>query len=166
MRKKWSWIVAGIIVVLFFVAVYLPSFLDARVINKWYLVCHEMKSILDAEARFSQTHGGKYAALAQLAGDGSVDPELASGQKYGYSFTLVTTDSGFRLDAVPLNYKESSFRSGQGAYSFHADEKGVTHGGDKKGGRATPDDDELDCTLRETGIRHVYRGASNRNGNR
>jgi hypothetical protein len=97
-------------------------------------IIQSVRLIHSAEATYQATIGaGTYGSLAQLREAGYIDAALATGQKYGYTFTLTvthptaTTGAKLKLNATPQNYPRSGRRS------FYIDEFGEIRGADRNG---------------------------------
>ena len=86
----------------------------------------------------------RYGSLEELIADPLIHPDLASGSRYGYRFTVavsideVQNRSVFSAVGVPAVYPSSGRRS------FFVDETGVIRGADSHGGEATKYDAPLD----------------------
>jgi hypothetical protein len=100
-----------------------------------------VQSLHSAEYTYISTAGGVYGNLQQLAGLGLIDPVLATGEKYGYRFTVTVipyhsskTGASFYISAVPQRYGKT------GKHSFYIDEIGVLRGEDHNGAPATTQD--------------------------
>jgi hypothetical protein len=112
-------------------------------------VVQALRTIHSAEVTYQATNGaGVYGTLAQLRQAEFIDEALASGEKYGYSFTLTaiqptaTMPAQFKLTATPRVYPK------QGRRSFYIDEGGEIHGADKNGGLAGGNDPVIEsCSL-------------------
>jgi hypothetical protein len=101
-----------------------------------------MRTIHSAEITWFATSGNNmnYTGLAGLANAGLIDAILASGQRSGYSFSVVvvpqtpTEPAGYRAYAVPQLYGRTGRRS------FFVNEYGVIYGADHHGGPANEND--------------------------
>ena len=98
-----------------------------------------MRTITQAQLTYQSTVA-KYATLQELADRGLIAPELGSGIKNGYRFT-VTIDSEnpehFELTGVPVTYGKTGVRS------FYIDETFVMRAADNFGGPPTAMDDPV-----------------------
>ena len=119
-------------------AIAIPNLLAARTAANEGAAIHVLTKIHAAEATYQATSGnGAFGTLEQLATEGLIDPELASGSHYGYRFTVNTRTSryndlpGFQAVGVPLTYGSSGRRS------FYIDESGVIRAEDNRGAEAT-----------------------------
>ncbi len=113
-------------------------------------VIGSLRAIHGAQMTYAATYGnGHYAAtlealrLAEL-----IDPVLASGYKYGYTFGMLaapastSTPAIFIVSATPQRYPKT------GKLSFVIDTSGEIRGGDKKGRVATASDPYIDsCAI-------------------
>ena len=104
-------------------------------------VIQALRTIHGAEATYQGTTGsGNYGSLLQLSQENLIDSVLASGEKYGYLFTLAwqngtsTTPANFQAVAVPRQYQRTGIRS------FYIDANGMIHGADKQGAPANQND--------------------------
>ena len=99
-----------------------------------------LRTISQAEMTYQSTVA-KYGTLQELAASGLIDPNLGSGTKNGYTFT-VTLDSenpeSFEVTGVPLTYGKTGIRS------FYIDETFVMRAADNYGGPSTKMDEPLD----------------------
>jgi hypothetical protein len=115
---------------------------------------HALQTIHAAEMTFSATAGaGNFGNLQQLRNEGFIDAALATGEKYGYRFSLATSPfvpgqsfARFQLSAVPLRYGKSGKRS------FYIDQSGSIHGEDHNGEPATIKDPLISVCYGEAGI--------------
>ncbi len=98
-------------------------------------VLRSLTEIHSAQATyFSVIGNGNYGDLAALRQAGMIDSALASGEKYGFVYTLVVspftpphTPARYEIRAVPRIYRKS------GSRSYFSDASGVIRGGDKRG---------------------------------
>jgi type II secretory pathway pseudopilin PulG len=101
---------------------------------------HSLRTISQAELAY-QSNFAKYGTLQELAANGLIDPNLGSGTRNGYTFTI-TLDSenpeGFEVTGVPLTYGKTGTRS------FYVDETFVIRGADNYGGPSTKMDEPLE----------------------
>ncbi len=104
-----------------------------------------LRTVSSAEATYQSTSGyGNYGTLEQLGDQGLIDYILAKGHRYGYIFRLrvarasAKASASFETVAVPRRYGRT------GLMSFYINETGVIHGADKRGAKATINDDPLD----------------------
>lgn len=99
---------------------------------------HVLRSLIEihsAQATYFSTLGnGNYGDLAALRQAGMIDGAIASGEKYGFVYTLVVspytppnTPANYAIRAVPRIYRKSGLRS------YFSDASGVIHGADKRG---------------------------------
>jgi hypothetical protein len=112
-------------------------------------VMRALRQIGSGQATYQATTGnGNYASLADLNNAGFVDAALASGDKYGYVFTVSTVPfvpggsaASFAVTATPRVYRRT------GSRSFFLDQSGEIRGGDKNGQPANGSDPVIDdCT--------------------
>ncbi|HEY0427736.1 MAG TPA: hypothetical protein VGC76_08125 [Pyrinomonadaceae bacterium] len=119
---------------------------DSLVVNQLStndrLVMHAMRTIHSAEMTYLMTYGaGNFGTLTLLNVADLLDPALASGERYGYRFTLTANSastvfqSSFDLTAVPAVRAASRL-------SFYMNESGDIRGADR-GGRAATDSDPI-----------------------
>jgi len=101
---------------------------------------HSLRTISQAQVTYQNTVE-KYATLQELAASGLINPDLGSGTKNGYTFT-VTLDSenpeAFEVTGVPVTYGKTGTRS------FYIDETLVMRAADNFGGPSTKMDEPLD----------------------
>jgi hypothetical protein len=99
-----------------------------------------MRTVHSAEVTWFANFGYNYTDLAGLAQAGLIDAILASGQRSGYSFSVVvipqtpTEPAGYRANAIPQMYGRTGRRS------FFIDESGVIRAADHHGGPASAND--------------------------
>ncbi|HEX9963060.1 MAG TPA: hypothetical protein VGB00_19155 [Pyrinomonadaceae bacterium] len=105
------------------------------------LVINVLRQVYNAQVQYQTTFGvGDFGHLYQLRQANLIDDALASGQKYGYYFTLTATAQTtilpprFVLTAVPHMYRRTGFRS------FYIDHRCTLRGADKNGGAADAGD--------------------------
>ncbi len=129
-------------------AIVIPNLLASRKAANEAASISSLRSIHTAQATYQSTVGnGEYGTMDQLAAQRLITPELASGFRYGYEFTVdVRTGGydeppGFQVVAVPVTYGSTGIRS------FYVDESGVVRAGDNRGADAT----ELNTPLNEYG---------------
>lgn len=135
---------ATVVPVAIIAAIAIPNLLASyRAANEGSAI-HSLRTIAQAEMAF-QSSFAKYGTLEELASSGLIDPNLSSGVKNGYRFTL-TLDSenpeGFEVTGVPVEYRKTGMRS------FFVDETFVIRGGDNFGGPSTKMDSPLDSDPR------------------
>lgn len=120
-------------------AIAIPNLLAARRAANEGSAIHSLKTISSAEYAYQGTFA-KYGTLQELAESGLIDPNLASGTKNGYRFT-VTLDSSnpeaFEVTGIPVTYQSSGTRS------FYVDETFVIRAADNFGGPPTKMDTPL-----------------------
>src|SRR5262245_48361116 len=109
---------------------------DQRMFSARFVV-FAVRAIHSAEATYQATVGaGTYGTLQQLGEANLIDASLASGDKYGYHFSLSVTHRTatmpeiFKLSAVPRVYPKT------GRFSFYIDQIGDIYGADKNGAAA------------------------------
>lgn len=132
--------------VLFLTFVFCPSvFAKYPPSQNERLVMNAMRTVYNAQVQYQATVGaGAFGHLAALRHANLIDDALASGQKYGYYFTLMTTGpsaatpSRFFLTAVPRMYRKTGIRS------FYIDHRCSLRGADKNGGQATVNDPAIE----------------------
>ncbi len=103
-------------------------------------VIHVLRTIHSAEATYAETAGaGQYTSLNFLASTGLIDASIASGEKYGYRFTVswqnatTTNPPSFEVKAVSILRRPKRL-------SFYINENCEIRGADKLGREATIDD--------------------------
>ena len=108
-------------------------------------VVQAARSVLSAQMTYQATIGaGTFGLFSELQQANMIDAVLASGNKYGYVFTLSrthassTSPSKFHLTATPQSYPKTGRRS------FYIDETGELRGADKQGAAASTDDPIID----------------------
>jgi hypothetical protein len=112
------------------------------------LVMNALRKVYNAQVQYQATVGaGNFGHLAALRQVNLIDEALASGQKYGYYFTLATTNRSaasparFFLTAVPRLYRKTGIRS------FYVDHRCSLRGADKNGGQATLNDPAIEACV-------------------
>ena len=123
------WLLMAIPIVL---AIALPNLLAARVAANEAAAISSLRSIADAEDTFYRTHQ-RFGELSDLAADGLIKSEFATGFRAGYKFRVRqmnipgATLLKFDVTAVPTSYRNSGRRS------FLIDETGIVRAGDNHG---------------------------------
>ena len=91
---------------------------DYHRITNERLVISALKSLYEAESRYALTSGGgDFGTLTFLGQEGLIDPVLASGEKYGYIFSIevrstsASEPAGFFITATPRHYGRTGKRS-------------------------------------------------------
>lgn len=117
-------------------AIAIPNLLASRRAANEGSAMYVLRKISSAETEY-QSNRETYGTLEQLAADGLIDPELASGTRHGYRFKITVSTAGssramaFEAVGVPLAYPSSGRRS------FLIDETGVIREADNRGEDAT-----------------------------
>lgn len=113
---------------------------DAELSSNDRLVMHVLRTIHSAEMAYSATFGtGNYGRLDELLATDLIDASLATGEKYGYRFTVsvqfptATTLPSFEIKAVPAIRRPRRL-------SFYLNETCEIRGADKWGREATIND--------------------------
>lgn len=125
-------------------AIAIPNLLAARRAANEASTMATLRKIHAAEATYQATAGnGTFGTLEQLSEQRLITPELASGVRHGYQFTVELTsgldnEMGFEVVGVPVDYPSSGRRS------FFVDESGVIRAADSQGREATKYDKALD----------------------
>lgn len=108
--------------------------LSYRIAQNEKLAINAIRQISGAQATYQAISvDGNFGTLQQLAQAELIDNVLATGKKYGYTFTITvqlrttTTPSSFFVTATPQYYKRTGLRS------FFVDVSGIIRGGDKNG---------------------------------
>lgn len=129
---------------------------NSPILNNERFTINALNTINGAQATF-KSFNTTFATLQQLRDEDLIDPVLATGEKYGYVFsvTLVTNPSnqstGFQVLAVPQRYGRSGRRS------FYLDESGVIRGADRQGAPANADDLPIPVNCGESGAINLMR---------
>jgi hypothetical protein len=117
-------------------AIAIPNFMASRrAANEWSAI-NSLRTIAIAQVNY-QGKSGHFASLEELASRNLVDPQLASGSKNGYRFTVevlptaVPSMEGFQVMAMPVTYDSTGTRS------FLIDETLVIRAADNHGGPLT-----------------------------
>ncbi len=124
-------------------AIAIPNLLASRRAANEGATIATLRKIHSAEATYQAIHE-RFGELNELVADRLVDPELASGSRFGYRFKVVVSrdefqnQSVFSVVGVPVSYPSTGRRS------FFVDESGVIRGVDSQGGEATKYDAPLD----------------------
>ena len=117
-------------------AIAIPNLLASRRAANEGSAMYTLRKISSAEAAYQSTRE-TFGTLEQLAADGLIDPELASGTRHGYRFKLTVSTPefskavAFEAVGVPVTYPSSGRRS------FLIDETGVIREADNRGEDAT-----------------------------
>lgn len=130
------------LILVFLISLFLTSAIFSQTQIKEALVYKSLQRIHRAQITYQATVGnGKFARdLQSLAFVDFIDQPLATGEKYGYQFTLDGTEatlnpSFYSVTATPIRYPRNGRRS------FYIDSKtGVVRGADKKGADAVNTD--------------------------
>jgi hypothetical protein len=112
------------------------------------LTLRAMRILHGAQMTYAATYGnGNFGTLNSMGQAQLIDAALASGNKYGYVFTVSvrfstpTSPADFTATATPRVYRKT------GKLSFYIDTAGEIHGADKGGQPATGADPIIDdCT--------------------
>jgi type IV pilus assembly protein PilA len=119
-------------------AIAIPNLLASRRAANEGSSIAALRRLHSAEATYQSTTGnGAFGTLDDLAADGLITPELATGVRHGYKFTVdiraggYNEPAGFQAVGVPLTYGNTGIRS------FYIDESGVIRAGDTRGAEAT-----------------------------
>jgi type IV pilus assembly protein PilA len=122
--------VVCLIPVLMIAAIAVPNLMASiRAANEGAAL-YSLRRICEAEATYRSKMGdGPYGTLSDLKTADLISPELASGTKSGYRFTVELTSNrdGFAVRAVPITYGRTGVRS------FFVDESGVLRAEDSHG---------------------------------
>jgi hypothetical protein len=115
-----------------------------RLVNERFVI-NTLKSLYDAEVRFAKDFGGGgFGQLQGLYASGLIDETLASGEKYGYIFSIDVRGMnngippGFYITAKPQHYLKT------GKKSFFMNASCLIRGGDKNGSNANENDPILE----------------------
>jgi type IV pilus assembly protein PilA len=129
---------AAIPVILIIAAIAIPNLLRARMAANESMAAVSTRTLVVAEAGYSSSHPnlGYTCTLSDLAADGLIDSNLASGQKNGYVFELTdcmpSVEGGpnakFRVVAYPMTPNATGTRA------YCSDESGMVKS-DEKGSR-------------------------------
>jgi type IV pilus assembly protein PilA len=132
--------VAAIPVILIIAAIAIPNLLRARMAANESSAVRAVRQMVTAEVTYSTNHPqtGYTCNFSELAGEGLIDGNLASGQQRGYSFELLgcsaaaegQANSQFRVVAYPVT------KNTTGTRAFCSDESGVI----KMDGKGSPQD--------------------------
>jgi prepilin-type N-terminal cleavage/methylation domain-containing protein len=122
-------IVVAIIVILLAVAV--PNLMTARSNAAETVVIREIQTIHQAQIQYLSQFGKYASTLVELGPPANRAPgptaanlipaSLASGDKDGYVFTIISTTAGFAVNANPKVFGTTGRRT------FYSDENGVVH---------------------------------------
>ena len=142
MSKKYF----ALFLVLFLTFVFCPN-VDAKYppVQNERLVMNALRTVYNAQVQYQATVGaGNFGHLAALRQANLIDEVMASGQKYGYYFTLTaihtsaTQPARFILTAVPRMHRKTGIRS------FYIDNRCTLRGADKNGAAATINDPAIE----------------------
>ena len=122
-------------------AIAIPNLLAARVAANEGSAISSIRTLSQAEVTYHDLIN-KYGTLDDLASQGLIDTQLASGSRYGYNFSIELTtnemnEPGFSVVGVPREYRSSGRRS------FFVDESLVIRAADNHGGPSTKMDAPL-----------------------
>jgi len=113
---------------------------DMQLSSNDRLVMHVLRTIHSAEMAYAAAFGqGNYGRLDELLATDLIDESLASGEKYGYRFSIsvhyptATTPPAFEVKAVPVIRRPRRL-------SFYLNEACEIRGADKLGREATVND--------------------------
>ena len=113
---------------------------DVRLSSNDKLVIHVLRVIHSAEMTYADVTGaGDFADFNTLASSGLIDASIASGERYGYRFTVLaqqatsTSQPSFEVKAVPVIRRPKRL-------SFYINENCEIRGADKLGREATIND--------------------------
>jgi type II secretory pathway pseudopilin PulG len=116
-------------------AIAIPNLLASRRAANEASALNTIRVVATAEQTYQAMDArGEYGDLSELIGEHLIDPQLSSGVKNGYRFTLVNTDDDFEFSATPVG--EAGRRS-----FLYSSEDGEVHV--RIGGPATADDPPL-----------------------
>lgn len=132
--------------VLFLMLLFCPNiFAKYPLIQNERLAMNAMRTLYNAEVQYQATAGsGDFGYLVMLRYLNLIDEALASGEKYGYRFTVfasyrtITSPPQFFVYAVPLAYRRTGIRS------FYIDHRCTLRGADKRGVEASLDDPAIE----------------------
>ena len=125
-------------------AIAIPNLFAARMAANEASSVYLLRKISAAEGIY-YANSGKYGTLEELDSQHLIDPDLGSGTKNGYKFTVelvhesATAPAGFEAKSVPVTYKSSGRRS------FYVDETSVVRAGDNSGGPSSKLDEPLEA---------------------
>jgi len=123
-------------------AIAIPNLRASRMAANEGSAVGSLRQISQAQADY-KANLNRYATLEELGSEQLIDPNLASGVRHGYRFTLELKPAdgmhpeGFELTAVPLTYRSSGRRS------FFIDESLVVRATDNQGRRPSAFDPPL-----------------------
>lgn len=120
-------------------AIAIPNLLASRRAANEGSAISSMRKISSAEQMYHAKFD-KYGTLNELHEELLIDPQLATGIKNGYSFTVKLSDSseeGFAVFGVPTIYRNTGMRS------FYVDETMIVRGSDNFGGPSSALDQPL-----------------------
>lgn len=120
-------------------AIAIPNLLASRRAANEGSAIRSLRLIAEAEFEY-QSYFGKYGTLEELAAKGLIAPNLVSGTRHGYNFTLTldsTNPNAFEVTGVPITYGSTGTRS------FYVDETYIIRGEDHYGGPPTKMDTPL-----------------------
>jgi type II secretory pathway pseudopilin PulG len=126
--------VVVLVPIMLIAAIAIPNlFASVRAANEGSAIS-SLRTIHEAEVTYQRSTGNlSYGNLSDLKSLSLISPELSSGAKHGYRFTVEwVTDRGdgrpgYSARAVPITYRSSGIRS------FFIDETGVLRGEDSHG---------------------------------
>ena len=122
-------VVVAVIMTILTVAI--PSIMKARLNASETIVMREVQTIAQAQTQYLSQFGHYAATLAELgpapngaegpSAAGLIPAKLASGEKDGYLFTLISTAGGYFVNAIPKSFGSTGRRT------FYLDQNGVVH---------------------------------------
>lgn len=133
------------------------------IINNEKFTIQTLQTINSAQATFrATTTTGNYASFEQLKDENLISDALATGEIYGYHFSITITEAspkrlaGYQVTAVPLRYQRTGLRS------FFIDETAFIRGADKRGAPANVGDPFVTVNCGESGaisLMRIFSGA-------
>ncbi len=134
--------VLAVVPIALIAAIAIPNLMAARRAANEGSAINALQKIHLAETGYQGRHGS-FGTLPELAAEGLITPEIASGLRSGYRFKVEASEAdtehaaSFKAVGVPAEYPSGGRRS------FFIDESGVIRAADSHGAEATKMDEPL-----------------------
>lgn len=130
LRNRFAWGLVSFFI-LVSAAIHIPCLLRSKLAANEASAIGELRTICTAQSSYAEKHPDKSfaAGLSDLGpppGADFIDPQLASGTRHGYAFTIVPgpADSRGRITKYAVTARPQAFQQ-SGTRSFFTDESGV-----------------------------------------
>jgi type IV pilus assembly protein PilA len=115
-----------IAIILVLMAMAIPQYRKAQMLSQETAAKRAIQTIHAAQIQYHTDYGRFAASLAELgppsdgdasaAGAGLIQPDLATGVKLGYKFTVAASPTGYTIEAEPV------IRGSDGTRTFYSDQ--------------------------------------------